>query len=389
MMHAGDDETTVAALIDAALGEAVARGASDIHFEPDVDDYRIRLRIDGLLRPWRTLPLRLNLRIAARLKVMASLDIAERQVPQDGRIRHDLAGVPLDIRISTLPTVAGEKVVLRLLATGAQRLALDQLGCTPVQMAALRQAIARPQGMVLVTGPTGSGKTVTLYAALDVLNEDTRNIATVEDPVEIRLPGIHQVQHNPRRGMTFAAALRAFLRQDPDIIMVGEIRDAETAEIAVKAAQTGHLVLSTLHTNDAAQTITRLMHMGIAPYHLTSSVTLVIAQRLVRRLCPACRRQVVLPAAAACAAGFVTDEDVTPFEAAGCAQCNDGYRGRTGIYQMLPMTAEIAEAIHAGGHAAQISAAAARAGVGSLRAAALDKVHAGITSLAEADRVTL
>jgi len=383
----GQDETTVVNLIDAALHEAVACGASDIHFEPYEDEYRIRLRIDGLLGAWQTVPLRLNLRIAARLKVMAGLDIANKQIPQDGRIRLTINSRAIDLRVSTLPTLSGEKVVLRILDGGMARLNIEQLGCTPEQQALLLDAIHRPQGMVLVTGPTGSGKTVTLYAALDRLNDATRNISTVEDPVEIRLSGINQVAHNPRRGMDFTTALRAFLRQDPDVIMVGEIRDSATAEIAVKAAQTGHMVLSTLHTNDAPQTIARLLHMGIAPYNLTSSVTLVVAQRLLRMLCVACKRAAPLSQAQARAIGG--EAGLSVFEPVGCEACHGGYRGRTGIYQIMPMTADIADIVLANGHSAQIAEAAAHAGVRTLRESALLKVREGVTSLAEADRVSL
>jgi len=387
-IDSSQDETIVTGLIDSALHEAAARGASDIHFEPYEHDYRIRLRIDGVLALWQSVPLRLNLRIAARLKVLAGLDIANKQTPQDGRIRLDTAGRMIDLRVNTLPTLSGEKIALRMLDGGATRLIVEQLGCEPEQQALLLDALHRPQGMVLVTGPTGSGKTVTLYAALERLNKDSCNISTVEDPVEIRLPGVNQVAHNPRRGMTFATALRAFLRQDPDVIMVGEIRDPETAEIAIKAAQTGHLVLSTLHTNDAPQTIARLLHMGIAPYNLTSSISLVVAQRLLRVLCQACRRAVELSASQARAIGL-GKHGLTIFEAVGCAACHDGYHGRSGIYQMMPMTAEIADLVLAGGHSVQIAEAAARVGVRTLRESALLKVRQGVTSLTEANRVNL
>jgi len=387
-IDSSQDEAIVSGLIETALHEAVARGASDLHFEPYEDHYRIRLRIDGVLAAWQCAPLRLHLRIAARLKVMAGLDIANKQTPQDGRIRVEIAGRVIDLRVSTLPTLSGEKVVLRILDGGTARLTIEQLGCEPEQQALLLEALQRPQGMILVTGPTGSGKTVTLYAALDRLNDATRNLSTVEDPVEIRLSGVNQVAHNPRRGMDFATALRAFLRQDPDVIMVGEIRDPETAEIAIKAAQTGHLVLSTLHTNDAPQTLTRLLHMGIAPYHLTSSLTLVVAQRLLRVLCPACKRETALSAAQARAAGL-GDTGLRVFEATGCSACHDGYRGRRGIYQIMPMTAQIADLVLNGAHAMQIAAVAAGAGVRTLRESALLKVRQGVTSLVEADRVSL
>jgi len=386
-IDSSQDEATVVGLIDTVLHEAVACGASDIHFEPYEHDYRIRLRVDGLLEEWQRAPLHLNLRIAARLKVMARLDIANKHAPQDGRIRVDIADRMIDLRVSTLPTLSGEKVVLRVLDGGATRLTIEQLGCEPEQQTLLLDAIHLQQGMVLVTGPTGSGKTVTLYAALDRLNNATRNLSTIEDPVEIRLSGVNQVAYNPRRGMSFATALHAFLRQDPDVIMVGEIRDPETAGIAIKAAQTGHLVLSTLHTNDAPQTIARLLHMGVAPYNLTSSVTLVVAQRLLRVLCPQCKQAVPLSAAQAKALGL-GERELTIFEATGCPKCHAGYRGRSGIYQMMPMTPEIANIVLTGGHSAQIAEASTRAGVRSLHESALLKVQQGITSLTEAERAS-
>ncbi|MET0889266.1 MAG: type IV-A pilus assembly ATPase PilB, partial [Stenotrophomonas maltophilia] len=303
-IDAKGDDTPVVKFINKVLVDAIRKGASDIHFEPYEDDYRVRLRIDGLLKNVAKAPVKLNQRIAARLKVMAQLDIAEKRVPQDGRIKLNLSKTrQIDFRVSTLPTLFGEKVVLRILDGSAAKLGIDKLGYEPAQQKLFLDAIHKPYGMVLVTGPTGSGKTVSLYTALGILNDETRNISTAEDPVEIRLPGVNQVQQNVKRGMTFAAALRSFLRQDPDIIMVGEIRDLETAEIAVKAAQTGHMVLSTLHTNDAPQTIARLMNMGIAPYNIISSVTLVIAQRLARRLCNKCKRVVDLPPHALLAEG--------------------------------------------------------------------------------------
>ncbi|HRO28742.1 MAG TPA: type IV-A pilus assembly ATPase PilB, partial [Luteimonas sp.] len=303
------DDAPIVKFVNKVLIDAIKRGASDIHFEPYETDYRVRLRIDGILKQSAKMPVKLNQRISARLKVMAQLDIAEKRVPQDGRIKLNLSKTKqIDFRVSTLPTLFGEKVVLRILDAAAARLGIDKLGYEPDQQQLFMDAIHKPYGMVLVTGPTGSGKTVSLYTALGILNDETRNISTAEDPVEIRLLGVNQVQQNERRGMTFAAALRSFLRQDPDIIMVGEIRDLETAEIAIKAAQTGHMVLSTLHTNDAPQTIARLMNMGIAPYNITSSVTLVIAQRLARRLCPKCKRPAELPDNALLAEGFTMDE---------------------------------------------------------------------------------
>ena len=391
-IDAKGDDTPVVKFINKVLIDAIRKGASDIHFEPYEDDYRVRLRIDGLLKMVARAPNKLNQRIAARLKVMAQLDIAEKRVPQDGRIKLNLSKTKqIDFRVSTLPTLFGEKVVLRILDGSAAKLGIDKLGYEPDQQKLFLDAIHKPYGMVLVTGPTGSGKTVSLYTALGILNDETRNISTAEDPVEIRLPGVNQVQQNNKRGMTFAAALRSFLRQDPDIIMVGEIRDLETAEIAIKAAQTGHMVLSTLHTNDAPQTIARLMNMGIAPYNITSSVTLVIAQRLARRLCSNCKRPTDLPAHALLAEGFTQaqlDAGIQLHEAVGCDECTGGYKGRTGLYQVMPMTDEIATIVLAGGNALQIAEGAQAIGVNDLRQSALKKAAAGVTSLAEINRVT-
>ncbi|WP_340648506.1 type IV-A pilus assembly ATPase PilB [Pseudoxanthomonas winnipegensis] len=391
-IDAKGEDTPVVKFVNKMLVDAIRRGASDIHFEPYETDYRVRLRIDGILKTVARAPQKLNQRIAARLKVMSQLDIAEKRVPQDGRIKLNLSKTrQIDFRVSTLPTLFGEKIVLRILDGSAAKLGIDKLGYEPDQQKLFLDAIHKPYGMVLVTGPTGSGKTVSLYTALGILNDDTRNISTAEDPVEIRLPGVNQVQQNNKRGMTFAAALRSFLRQDPDIIMVGEIRDLETAEIAVKAAQTGHMVLSTLHTNDAPQTIARLMNMGIAPYNITSSVTLVIAQRLARRLCTRCKRPATIPAKALLAEGFSQaelDEGFSVFEAVGCDECTEGYKGRVGIYQVMPMTDEIATIILEGGGAIQIAEAAQRSGIRDLRQSALWKVKQGLTSLAEINRVT-
>lgn len=391
-VDAKGDDTPVVKFVNKVLVDAIRKGASDIHFEPYEDDYRVRLRIDGLLKTVARAPVKLNQRIAARLKVMSQLDIAEKRVPQDGRIKLNLSKTKqIDFRVSTLPTLFGEKIVLRILDASAAKLGIDKLGYEPEQQKLFLEAIHKPYGMVLVTGPTGSGKTVSLYTALGILNDDTRNISTAEDPVEIRLPGVNQVQQNNKRGMTFAAALRSFLRQDPDIIMVGEIRDLETAEIAIKAAQTGHMVLSTLHTNDAPQTIARLMNMGIAPYNITSSVTLVIAQRLARRLCSNCKRPTQLPDNALLAEGFTQqqiDEGVQLFEAVGCDECTEGYKGRTGIYQVMPMTDEIAAIVLEGGNAMDIAEAAQKIGVNDLRQSALLKAAQGVTSLAEINRVT-
>jgi type IV pilus assembly protein PilB len=390
-VDAKGDDTPVVKFVNKVLIDAIRRGASDIHFEPYETEYRVRLRIDGLLKQVAKVPVKLQARIAARLKVMAQLDIAEKRVPQDGRIKLNISKTKqIDFRVSTLPTLFGEKIVLRILDASAAKLGIDKLGYEDDQKKLFQDAIKKPYGMVLVTGPTGSGKTVSLYTALNILNDDSRNISTVEDPVEIRVPGINQVQMNVKRGMTFAAALRSFLRQDPDVIMVGEIRDLETAEIAVKAAQTGHMVLSTLHTNDAPQTIARLMNMGVAPFNITSSVTLVIAQRLARRLHD-CKREAHLPEHALLAEGFTADEihaGLKLYEAVGCPDCTEGYKGRTGIYQVMPMTDEIQSIILEGGNVQQLTEAAQRAGVRDLRQSALMKLRNGVTDLAEINRVT-
>ena len=386
----GTDDTPIVRFVNKVLVDAIKRGASDIHFEPFESEYRVRLRMDGMLRKVAAPPTKLAPRISSRLKVMSGLDIAERRVPQDGRIKLNLSkGKSIDFRVSTCPTLFGEKVVLRILDGSAARLGIEKLGYEEDQKKLFLDAIEKPYGMVLVTGPTGSGKTVSLYTALNILNTEGRNISTVEDPVEIRVPGINQVQQNQKRGMTFAAALRSFLRQDPDVIMVGEIRDLETAEIAVKAAQTGHMVLSTLHTNDAPQTISRLMNMGIAPFNITSSVTLVIAQRLARRL-HECKKPLVLPPAALIAEGFREDEiaNLQIFDGVGCSGCNEGYKGRVGVYQVMPLAEEIAKIILAGGNALQIADAARNAGIRDLRASAMMKLKQGVTSLTEINRVT-
>ena len=390
-VDAKGDDTPVVKFINKVLVDAIRRGASDIHFEPYENEYRVRLRIDGLLKQVAKAPTKLQQRMAARLKVMAQLDIAEKRVPQDGRIKLNLSKTKqIDFRVSTLPTLFGEKIVLRILDASAAKLGIDKLGYEDDQKSLFLGAIQKPYGMVLVTGPTGSGKTVSLYTALNILNDEQRNISTVEDPVEIRVPGINQVQMNIKRGMTFAAALRSFLRQDPDVIMVGEIRDLETAEIGIKAAQTGHMVLSTLHTNDAPQTISRLMNMGVAPFNITSSVTLVIAQRLARRLHD-CKKEVHLPEHALLAEGFSHEEvaaGLKIYDAVGCPDCTEGYKGRTGIYQVMPMTEEIQKIVLEGGSALQIAEAAQKAGVRDLRQSALLKLKNGITSLAEINRVT-
>ena len=386
-----NDDAPVVKFVNRILVDAIKRGASDIHFEPFETQYRVRLRMDGMLRAVASPPLKLASRISSRLKVMAQLDIAEKRVPQDGRIKLNLSkNRAIDFRVSSLPTLFGEKIVLRILDGSAAKIGIEKLGYEPDQQKLYVDAIHKPYGMVLVTGPTGSGKTVSLYTGLNMLNTAERNISTVEDPVEIRVEGINQVQQNVKRGMTFAAALRSFLRQDPDVIMVGEIRDLETAEIAIKAAQTGHMVLSTLHTNDAAQTVARLMNMGIAPYNITSSVTLIIAQRLARRL-HSCKKPQNLPPQVLLAAGFSQadiDAGLTIYEAVGCDECNEGYKGRVGIYQVMPMLEDIQKIILQGGNALQIAEVAKAAGINDLRASALLKVKQGLTSLTEIDRVT-
>jgi len=389
-VDAKGDDTPIVKFVNKVLVDAIKRGASDIHFEPYESNYRVRFRMDGILRAVAAPPVKMTPRISSRLKVMSGLDIAEKRVPQDGRIKLNLSKTKsIDFRVSTCPTLFGEKIVLRILDASAAKLGIEKLGYEDDQRKLFEEAIQKPYGMVVVTGPTGSGKTVSLYTALNILNTEGRNISTVEDPVEIRLPGVNQVQQNQKRGMTFAAALRSFLRQDPDVIMVGEIRDLETAEIAIKAAQTGHMVLSTLHTNDAPQTITRLMNMGIAPYNITSSVSLVIAQRLARRLHD-CRKPMTLPPAALLAEGFAESDlaNLQLFDAGGCPSCNEGYKGRTGIYQTMPLSESISKIILAGGNAIQIAETARAAGIRDLRMSALLKVKNGISSLAEVNRVT-
>jgi len=386
----GTDDTPVVKFCNKMLVDAIKRGASDIHFEPYETKFRVRFRMDGILRQVATAPTKLSMRIAARLKVMSNLDIAERRVPQDGRIKLNLSKTrAMDFRVSTCPTLFGEKVVLRVLDGSAAKMGIEKLGYEDDQRQLFLDAIDKPYGMVLVTGPTGSGKTVSLYTALNILNTEGRNISTAEDPVEIRVLGINQVQMNPKQGLTFASALRSFLRQDPDIIMVGEIRDLETAEIAVKAAQTGHMVLSTLHTNDAPQTIARMMNMGIPPYSIISAVTLIIAQRLGRRMHD-CKRSLILPPTALLAEGF-TEEDLKVMnlqEAVGCSGCNEGYKGRVGIYQVMPMSESIAKIVLAGGNALQIGEQAKREGINDLRRSALLKARNGMMSLTEVNRVT-
>ena len=386
------DEAPVVRYINKILVDAISSGASDIHFEPYEKTFRIRFRQDGMLHEVASPPVNISHRLVARLKVMSRMNIAERRVPQDGRIKLKLSrSRDIDFRVNTLPTLYGEKVVLRILETGATLVSVEELGFDEEQKEAFLSAIHKPYGMILVTGPTGSGKTVSLYTGLNLLNQPNVNISTVEDPVEIQVPGINQVNMNPKTGLTFAAALRAFLRQDPDIIMVGEIRDLETAEIAVKAAQTGHLVLATLHTNDAPQTLTRLANMGVPPFNIASSVLLIMAQRLVRRLCRKCRKPDKIPRKALLEEGFTAAEieaGLLLYKPVGCEHCHQGYRGRIGIYQVMPFSDTMGRLVMEGGNAIQLAEQARTEGILDLRQSGLRKVKAGITSLEEVNRVT-
>ncbi len=382
------EDAPVVVYVQQLLEQAIAQGASDLHFEPYEQHYRVRLRIDGQLREASTAPLAFRDRLAARIKVMARLDVAEKRLPQDGRMRMRLPNQrELDLRVSTLPTLYGEKVVVRVLDARQAQLDLGTLGYEPEDLALLQQAIHRPHGMVLVTGPTGSGKTQSLYACLNLLNTSEVNIATVEDPCEIQMSGINQVNVQDKPGLGFAVALRAFLRQDPDILMVGEIRDLETAQIAIQAAQTGHLVLSTLHTNDAPATLVRLRNMGVAPYNIAASVSLVTAQRLVRRLCPQCREPSTLSAAALQQAGLAQSllgaSDYQVYTPKGCDACHKGFRGRTGIFQVMPVSTAMQELILEEASSLALTKQAVHDGARSLREAGLRKVIAGETSLDE------
>jgi type IV pilus assembly protein PilB len=387
------EDAPIVRFVNKVLLDAIKKGASDIHFEPYEKMYRIRLRIDGMLKELASPPVQLAVKISARIKVMSRLDIAERRVPQDGRIKMRISkNRAIDFRVSTCPTLFGEKIVARILDPSSAMLGIDALGYEPFQKKLYMDALARPHGMILVTGPTGSGKTVSLYTGLNILNKEDTNISTAEDPAEINLPGVNQVNVNPKVGLTFAGALRAFLRQDPDVIMVGEIRDLETAEIAIKAAQTGHLVLSTLHTNDAPKTLTRLIDMGVKPYAIATSVSLIIAQRLARKLCNACKVPVDLPAEALLKEGFTQadiDSGMTLYKAVGCNQCTDGYKGRCGIYQVMEVTDAIGRIILQGGNAVDIADEAEKEGVWDLRRAGLEKARVGITSLDEINQCTV
>lgn len=385
------DDAPVVRFVNKVLLDAINSGASDIHFEPYEKTFRVRFRQDGMLNEVASPPVNIANRLTARVKVMSRMNIAERRVPQDGRIKMVLSrNRSIDFRVNTCPTLYGEKIVLRILDPTSAQVGIEALGFEEDQRKAFLAAIKKPYGMVLVTGPTGSGKTVSLYTALNMLNQPDVNISTVEDPVEIQVPGINQVNQNQKTGLTFAEALRAFLRQDPDIVMVGEIRDLETAEIAVKAAQTGHLVLSTLHTNDAPQTLTRLANMGVPAFNIASSVLLIMAQRLARRLCPHCKAPDDLPKEALLEEGF-TEEDLnelTVYKPVGCDRCTRGYKGRVGIFQVMPVSEEMGRIIMEGGNSLQLAKQAAKEGVKNLRQSGLKKVKAGVTSLEEINRVT-
>ncbi|WP_277759332.1 type IV-A pilus assembly ATPase PilB [Pseudomonas sp. A34-9] len=385
------DDAPVVRFVHKMLLDAIKSGSSDLHFEPYEKNYRVRMRTDGILREVAKPPIQLAGRIAARLKVMASLDISERRKPQDGRIKMRLSkSKSIDFRVNTLPTLWGEKVVIRILDPSSAQIGIDALGYEPEQKDLYMAALKQPQGMILVTGPTGSGKTVSLYTGLNILNTVDINISTAEDPVEINMEGINQVNVNPKQGLDFAQALRSFLRQDPDVIMVGEIRDLETAEIAIKAAQTGHLVLSTLHTNSAAETLTRLHNMGIPGFNIATSVSLIIAQRLARKLCSHCKKPIEIPRETLIKEGFPEERigHFTIYEPVGCDHCNGGYKGRVGIYEVVKNTPELQRLIMAEGNSLEIDLQMRRDGFDDLRTSGLHKAMQGITSLEEINRVT-
>ncbi|WP_295875902.1 type IV-A pilus assembly ATPase PilB [uncultured Zhongshania sp.] len=387
----GADEAPVVKFVNKVLLDAIRGGASDIHFEPYEKIYRVRFRTDGILEEVARPPASLGYRLAARLKVMSQMDISERRVPQDGRIKMKLSKTrAIDFRVNTLPTLWGEKVVLRILDPSSAQMGIDALGYEPSQKDMYMKTLNQPQGMILVTGPTGSGKTVSLYTGLNILNTPERNISTAEDPVEINLEGINQVHVNAKVGLGFPEALRSFLRQDPDIIMVGEIRDLETAEIAIKAAQTGHLVLSTLHTNSASETLTRLLNMGVPAFNVATSVSLIIAQRLARRLCKECAIPLDVPQHTLIEEGFTAEqlETATIMHPVGCERCNNGYKGRVGIYEVVRITPEISRIIMENGNSIEIAAQAQKEGFPNLRQSALKKCAQGVTSLEEVNRVT-
>ena len=386
-----DSGIDVVTFLDDLLRHAIKKGVSDIHIEPYENLLRVRYRIDGILQVVATPPKLMTRKLTARVKVMASLNTSEKRIPQDGRIHLPMGNKKfIDFRVNTLPTLHGEKIVMRILDSDSAALGVEMLGFEPEQKTALLEALKKPDGMVLVTGPTGSGKTVTLYTGISILNTSETNISTAEDPAEIQLPGINQVNVNPAVGLTFASALKAFLRQDPDIIMVGEIRDIETADIAIKAAQTGHLVMSTLHTNSAPETLTRLMNMGVKPFNLASTVHLIVAQRLARRLCKECKTPKDYPIETLMDLGFQPDdlEDLTIYDPVGCNACSKGYKGRTGIYQIMPITETMGRMLMDGKNAMDIADQAQKDGIKDLRQSAIKKVKDGIISLQELERVT-
>nr|WP_069047505.1 type IV-A pilus assembly ATPase PilB [Hydrogenophaga sp. RAC07] len=386
------DDAPVVKFLHKMLIDAFNMRASDLHFEPYEHTYRVRFRVDGELREIASPPIAIKDKLASRIKVISRMDISEKRVPQDGRMKLKIGpDRVIDFRVSTLPTLFGEKIVIRILDPSSAKVGIDALGYEPEEKERLMAAIGRPYGMVLVTGPTGSGKTVSLYTCLNILNKPGINISTAEDPSEINLPGVNQVNVNEKAGLTFAAALKAFLRQDPDVIMVGEIRDLETADISIKAAQTGHMVLSTLHTNDAPTTLTRMMNMGIPTFNIASSVILITAQRLARRLCGVCKATLDVPRKALVDAGFKADDldgTWTPYRPVGCSACNNGYKGRVGIYQVMPISEEIQRIILRGGSALDIAQQASKEGVRTLRESGLLKVKLGLTSLEEVLSVT-
>ena len=386
------DDAPIVKFLHKMLIDAFNMRASDLHFEPYEHTYRVRFRVDGELREIASPPITIKDKLASRIKVISRMDISEKRVPQDGRMKLKIGpDRVIDFRVSTLPTLFGEKIVIRILDPSSAKLGIEALGYEPEEKERLMSAIGRPYGMVLVTGPTGSGKTVSLYTCLNILNQPGINISTAEDPSEINLPGVNQVNVNERAGLTFAAALKAFLRQDPDVIMVGEIRDLETADISIKAAQTGHMVLSTLHTNDAPTTLTRMINMGIAPFNIASSVILITAQRLARRLCANCKAPLDVPRKALIDAGYKSDDldgTWTPYKPVGCGACNNGYKGRVGIYQVMPISEEIQRIILRGGGAMDIAQQASKEGVRNLRESGLLKVRQGMTSLEEVLSVT-
>lgn len=380
------EDAPVVRFLQKMLVDAINMRASDLHFEPYEYHYRVRFRVDGELREITQPPIAIKEKLASRIKVISRMDIAERRVPQDGRMKLKFGSKAIDFRVSTLPTLFGEKIVIRILDPSSAKLGIEALGYEKIEKERLLLAIHRPYGMILVTGPTGSGKTVSLYTCLNILNQPGTNISTVEDPAEINLPGINQVNVNDKAGLTFAAALKSFLRQDPDIIMVGEIRDLETADIAIKAAQTGHMVMSTLHTNDAPTTLTRLLNMGVAPFNIASSVLLITAQRLTRRLCENCKAPAEYPRDALLRAGFAEndlDGSWKPYRAVGCSSCNNGYRGRVGLYQVMPISEAIQRIILTQGTAMDIAEQAQKDGVRDLRQSGLIKVKSGVTTLEE------